>query len=293
MMRRLLIALGLIGLMSPAFAADYELPTLRGSDVYVPPSPAYHWAGFYGGVQVGYSLSHIDFGNALGSMVSDILRSSALAADVSNWTVLGHSSTASINYGAFVGYNFQWDEIVFGLEGNYNRVSLTRSAADSVSRIFIDNTGAPPNTTYQYNVTVSGSSSIHITDVATLRARAGWDAGQFLPYGFWGLALGSADVARTATVSGTRTDTTQQVVCGPLVCGTGPVTGPPAPLLLPGPQTDAGGMVAYGYTAGLGIDVALFSHAFARAEYEYVGFAAVKGVVANTNTFRIAAGVKF
>jgi opacity protein-like surface antigen len=292
-MRRLLVALGLIGFVSPAFAADYALPTLRGSDTYVPAPPAYRWAGFYGGVQIGYSISQMDFGDGLGSMVGDILRNSTLARDVSNWTVLGHSSTARTPFGGFVGYNFQWDETVFGLEGNYNHVSLTRSLADSVSRTFIDNTGAPPNTTYQYNVTVSGSSSFQITDVATIRARAGWDAGQFLPYGFWGLALGSANVARTATVSGTRTDTTQQAVCVGLVCGTAPVTGPPTPLALPGPQTDAAAMVAYGYTAGLGIDVAFFSNAFARAEYEYIAFAATKGIVANINTFKIAAGIKF
>jgi outer membrane immunogenic protein len=292
-MRRLFVALGLIGFLSPAFAADYELPILRGSDTYVPPSPVYHWGGVYVGVQAGYSISQMDFGDAVGSMVSDILRSSTLAADVSNWTVLGHSTAASASYGGFIGYNFQWDEIVFGFEGNYNRVSLGRSTGDSVSRIFIDNTGAPPGTTYQYAVTVSGSSSIHITDVATFRARTGWDAGQFLPYGFFGFALGSADVTRTATVSGTRTDTTQQTVCVGLACGTQPVTGPPVPLLLPGPQTDAEGMVAYGYTAGLGMDVALSANIFARAEYEYVGFAAVKGIVANINSFRVAAGVKF
>ena len=45
-MRRLLIALGLIGLFSPAFAADYGLPrydppTLRGSDTFVPAYPTY------------------------------------------------------------------------------------------------------------------------------------------------------------------------------------------------------------------------------------------------------------
>jgi len=152
-MRRLLVALGLIGFVSPAFAADYALPTLRGSDTYVPAPPAYRWAGFYGGVQIGYSISQMDFGDGLGSMVGDILRNSTLARDVSNWTVLGHSSTARTPFGGFVGYNFQWDETVFGLEGNYNHVSLTRSLADSVSRTFIDNTGAPPNTTYQYNVT--------------------------------------------------------------------------------------------------------------------------------------------
>src|SRR5258708_10578282 len=40
-MRCLLAALGLIGLLTPAVAADYELPTLRGSQMFIPAAPAY------------------------------------------------------------------------------------------------------------------------------------------------------------------------------------------------------------------------------------------------------------
>ena len=55
-MRRLLAALGLIGLISPAFAADYELPALRGSQMFVPAYPTYFsWQGFYAGGQVSFT----------------------------------------------------------------------------------------------------------------------------------------------------------------------------------------------------------------------------------------------
>jgi len=298
-MRRLLVALGLMGLLSPAFAADYELPILRGSvptlpvsstpTSYVvgPPNPPYHWGGVYGGGQGGYSSSAINFANGVGPLVGNILRSSSLANDVSDWAVLGSSSTASASYGGFVGYNTEWEDVVLGLEVNYNRVSLTSVAKDSITRSFTDNTSAPPNTTYQYDITVTGSSSIHMTDVATFRARAGWDVGQFLPYAFGGLALGRADVAQTASVSGTRTDTIQNPVSGTTI------TLPPIPVDLPGPQSDAQqGKFAYGFAAGLGMDVALSSNVFARAEWEYVSFA-INGMMVNTNTFRGGVGIKF
>jgi hypothetical protein len=75
-MRRLLPAFGLMGgLASPAFAGDFDLPILRGSDPVimpvapptfrvVPPAPIYRWGGVYGGVQGGYSGSAINLGTA-------------------------------------------------------------------------------------------------------------------------------------------------------------------------------------------------------------------------------------
>jgi outer membrane immunogenic protein len=64
-MRRLLVVLGLMGLLSPAFAADYELPILGGpvptlpvssTPTYVvgPPSvPVFTWTGCYVGIHAG------------------------------------------------------------------------------------------------------------------------------------------------------------------------------------------------------------------------------------------------
>src|SRR5215510_7494471 len=51
-----------------AWAADYEpsdVPTLRGSAPYVPAPPRHvNWGGFYGGGQVGYGASYMDFSKA-------------------------------------------------------------------------------------------------------------------------------------------------------------------------------------------------------------------------------------
>jgi len=48
----------------------------------------------------------------------------------------------------------------------------------------------------------------------------------------------------------------------------------------------------YGYTAGLGTEVMLFKHVFARAEWEYIRFTNA-GADVNINTVRGGLGYKF
>ena len=56
------------------------------------------------------------------------------------------------------------------------------------------------NNTYSVNLT--GAGALEVTDYASLRARAGWALGNFLPYGFAGLALGRGNYNVTSQVSG-------------------------------------------------------------------------------------------
>ena len=50
-MRRLLVVLGLLASISGTAAQEFEIPTLRGTDSFVPdaPGPLYRprWSGFY------------------------------------------------------------------------------------------------------------------------------------------------------------------------------------------------------------------------------------------------------
>ena len=88
-MRRSLISLWLIALMSNAFAADYELPVLRGSTPFVPAPPVYtRWSGYYVGGQLSASIAGGDFASSVGSLVSYAVRNSVLESRVSNWTTL-------------------------------------------------------------------------------------------------------------------------------------------------------------------------------------------------------------
>ena len=104
-MRCLLAALGLIGLLSQAFAADYELPTLRGSETFVPAFPTYfRWEGGYIGGQIGYSSSGTDFGNGVSPLIDFALRNTRINQDinVSQLTVLGKRDTNGAGFGGFM-----------------------------------------------------------------------------------------------------------------------------------------------------------------------------------------------
>jgi outer membrane immunogenic protein len=84
--------------------------------------------------------------------------------------------------GGFIGYNSEWENaLILGVELNYNHVSLSASSSGSIARSFIDSTNIPSGHHYLYDVNVTGQASVHMSDIATFRARAGWEAGNFLP----------------------------------------------------------------------------------------------------------------
>ncbi len=305
-MRRLLVALGLMGLVSPAFAADYELPVVPPipirpaspppSYVVGPPRPQYHWGGVYGGVQGGYSSAAVNFAGTAASAISDlnILRGTAILQDqqISQWPVFSSSSSDanSASFGGFIGYNYEWEDVITGLELNYNHfLSLSTSINGLIKRSFTDSTNLPSGHNYFYDpFTVGVQSSIHITDIATFRVRAGWEAGSFLPYAFGGLAVGRADTSTSASVSYVATDF-PDVQTPPT-----PQLIPLAPMLFDQTQgTGQNGAYAYGVATGLGVDIAVTTNLFARGEFEYIFFPPVNGIQFSLWSARVGAGVKF
>lgn len=97
---------GPVGLLSPAFAADYELPTLRGSEMFVPASPTYFsWHGFYAGGQLSYTSANADFSGATQPLIAFSLRELALEAVAApdQWPVLGTRATGAAGFGGFLG----------------------------------------------------------------------------------------------------------------------------------------------------------------------------------------------
>ena len=88
-----------------AAAADMPESVLRGSYTEPTPSSYARWDGVSLGAQFGYSNLTADF------------------SDVSTTTPFPKVSTNSAQYGGFLGYNAQWDELVLGFEGAYNRAN--------------------------------------------------------------------------------------------------------------------------------------------------------------------------
>jgi opacity protein-like surface antigen len=256
---------------------------LRGS--YSPSST--RWDGFYVGGQAGKTFGTADYSNATGSMVSYMLANTELQGIVSDWTTLSKSSTGGPSFGGFIGYNFQWDDVVLGAELNYNRMSLETGARDTVGPILIPGASLPDGSTVLYSVTETSSASVVIHDIATARARAGWAFDRFLPYGFAGLAVGRADVSRFATLAGSTITTTSP--------GPPPVPNPPGCLCLPrDPQSlSQDGLIAYGFTAGLGVEVALMQNLFVRAEWEFIEFPNIADFRVSVNSARVGVGLKF
>jgi outer membrane immunogenic protein len=293
------IALFAVLLSSSSYGADYSPPpalpdySLRGSETEPVGAPTYpRWDGFYFGAQAGKTFGTADFSNGSSSMVSYILANTELQNIVSSWTTLPQQSSASQSYGGFVGYNYQWGEVITGVELNYNHLAFRTGAKDSVGPILVPGANLPDGSTVLYSITVASSASVAITDIMTARARAGWTYDRFMPYGFVGLAVGKADVSRTASVTGTKSTQAPNLAVPGGVIVFDPVVGP---LNLPrNPQTQAqDGRVAFGFTAGLGVEVGILPNLFLRAEWELVQFPNISDVRVLMNTARVGVGLKF
>ncbi len=278
-MRCLLAALGLIGLLSPAFAADYELPRLRGSETFVPAYPTYFsWQGFYAGGQVSYTSASANFSAATQPLIAFSLRQTAVLAVAApdQWPVLGTRDTGAAGFGGFLGYNIQWDDAIIGLEFNYTHSSLDAVASSSpLARRVVANG-------LTYDVALDASGSLRISDFATTRTRFGWAIGNFMPYATLGLAFGRADVALTTNVFGTQT-------------GPNP-NPPPANQVVPFSFTQGqskNGAYLYGFSGGAGLDFALTQNIFARGEYEFIEWQKFWSITSSMHNFRAGLGVKF
>jgi opacity protein-like surface antigen len=279
-MRSVICALALLALPTGALADDFDI--LRGTVA------TYRWAGFYGGGQVGYSDSVIKFGTAASSELAFLLRNTAIEQDeqVSDWNVLGTHAAPAANVGGFVGYNTEWENLILGVELNYNHTNISQVSQSSLARSFSDSGGLPSGHNYFYNVTVGGGASIHISDMATFRARAGIEEGNFLPYAFTGLAVARTSTTTFATLQYTATDypdseTPALTPLSPLSVG---------PLTANNTQNNA---LAYGVTAGVGLDIGLLPNVFLRGELEYIYLAPINGIQVSTSSARVGAGVKF
>ena len=282
------------GALSLSQAAAADLPVLRGP-IVGEVAPIYRWAGAYGGGQIGFSTANIDFTDGVRALVADEVRLLTIEQDqqISQWPVLPKKNPVGGSFGAFVGYNGQWEDAIVGLEINYNRTSLSASSGSSIERTFFDSKGLPAGHNYFYDVLVTGAASAHITDWGTFRVRGGWAAGPFLPYGFVAFAVGRSDISRSGSVAGTATDQPN------------PPPSPPPPaactancplstLAISENRSDSrNGVFMYGAAAGLGVDIALLPNLFLRGEWEFAQFAPVEHMHIHINTVRTALGLKF
>ncbi|MFF8799860.1 MULTISPECIES: outer membrane protein [unclassified Methylobacterium] len=307
--------LGLVAavLASPAFAADLDYGVLRGSDDdYAAPAPIIDWSGFYVGGHGGYSSTAMGFKNALQPSFAERLRARDIESEfgVSSLLSLPSRREHGGTYGAYAGYNVQFDEFVAGVEVDYTRFNQTGRSSAFIGR---DYTTAAGN----YDTAIlSGVASTKIEDYGTIRGRAGYAFGDFLPFVTAGLAIGRATITQEGyiqnfgydrnayTANQAQTTGAQVAVANHGYARFNPNY--PQPFSTPaggGVQTvpaPAAVVVARsksrtiaGLALGAGLEYALTPNIMLRGEYQYVLFDDFDGHKANINTVRGGAAIKF
>ena len=291
-MRRLVLAAVMLGALSGAQAADMP-DFLRGSIAAAPVTG--NWDGWYVGGEVSYSAVASDFSKSVVGLTNFIFSDSVLQQPTSQFGLLAKTTTQGTGFGAFVGRNYQWDDLVFGVEANYSyfdRLATSTSGSNSLEIVNPPGQVNAPGVTTTYGVTLTGRAAVQVKDAITFRGRAGWATGNFLPYVFGGVAVGRMDVSRSVTSSVTRRDDLS--ITDPFGVTTTTI-GPTLPVpaqsqTLIEQRTNA--FVA-GWTGGLGLEYMLWGNLFMRGEWEYVKFLTVKNTAVQANNLRAGIGYKF
>jgi outer membrane immunogenic protein len=266
-----------VGMASPALAADYDLPVLRGSVpppvTTVGPATFTRWSGFYVGGDFSFNYGQADFSSTTQPLVALALQDTVVQQQFapSQLQALGNGANSAFGFGGFLGYNTQWQDLILGVEANYTRTSLSMTAPSStgIARSF-----SPPAGNVTSVAIDSAKAHFGLTDYAEARGRAGYIVGNLLPYGFIGVVVGRGDYSASIAVDAT---------CTGGECMGFPLT----------PSVGQSNALLWGYTVGAGLDWALTQNVFLRGEFEFVEFAPI----ANINFFmvnaRAGAGFKF
>ena len=108
-MRTLLLStVAFAALAGSAFAAD--LPSRKEAPVYVAPAPVFSWTRFYVGADIGGSFASTSLASVAGGWNSNSL------------------NTSGVMGGGYVGYNYQINNWVLGIEGDFQGTSNNQTS---------------------------------------------------------------------------------------------------------------------------------------------------------------------
>lgn len=293
-----------LGVSAPALGADLDYGVLRGPD-YEPEIQVIDWNGIYVGGHGGYSAASAGFKNAYRPLVANALRFTTAESDFNASSMLSSrgGNTEGASYGAFVGFNYQFDETVVGVEADYTRFDRTASTKDYNGLFRTNSVG------YIETVRLDGMATARIEDYGTIRARGGYAIGNFLPYVTGGLAIGRVHTESAVTIQdfgydaaaykANQTGTSGKEVAvknfGYVKDGfdpNNPEAGTPASNRVTASKTKTMG----GFVLGAGLEFALTRNILLRGEYQYVMLNDFEKSSANRvsiNTVRAGAALKF
>ena len=258
----------------PAIAADIFGP-LRGTQFGGPVmKPVVAWEGGYFGGTAGATTGNASFSGSLGDSIGFILRNTRInqVMQVDRWLAPRTGAMNSGNFGVFAGFNYQIDEAVLGFEADYSRVNLSTRGVDQMARHTVDGG-------VRFDADAEGEVSVQIRDLMTLRARAGYTTGSFLPFITGGLALASYTTVTRASV-----DTLERDAANLLNI----IADPPRR-----EDVRRKNRIGFGLAGGAGVDAMVTENLFIRGEWQYLHFPDLNGANVNLHNFRAGAAVKF
>jgi outer membrane immunogenic protein len=290
-----------------ALAADLDFGALRGGNYDAGPAPIVDWSGFYFGGFGGTTQSNFANKNGSNDLIAREFRGTTVENEfnVSNMLQLKPKTAHDVSFGGFIGYNYQVDEIVLGVEADYTSVKLTGLSRDQISRSMTTSDG------YYNRIALSGVGKTELQDYASLRFRAGYTWGSLMPYVTGGIALARVETTNSATYQYSAYDSTANAAyvadrtTAPFPASVGYTRfSPTAPttytcsattscLVAPTTLTKSKSTVAFGLTAGAGLEFMVTQNIFVRGEYQYAFFNDYDGHKFNVNTVRGGAGLKF
>jgi outer membrane immunogenic protein len=245
---------------------------------------------------MGADFRGVDFRASPAAAIGNIIgQDAALAAvPVTQLPQLPAPVKAGPSFGGFLGYNYQFDDVVLGLEANFNWSSLNASADDVRARNYVINLNG--HTYAPLAVTVTDGARIVLNDYGSVRLRGGWAFGSFLPYALAGVSVSQLNTYRFVNVNYTGTDGTPQTcqVATPPACPSNQLNPPHIPIGANYTQADQShGKYIFGFSGGPGIDYALTRNWFLRGEAEYLQLGSVNGIKLNTASIRTGLGLRF
>jgi outer membrane immunogenic protein len=241
--------------------------SIRGS-ITEPLSAPTNFTGYYIGAFGGYGTSDMNLRDVGQKATRTLYQKYAITGSglPSDLFSFGEDEDQSTVWGAYAGVNYQYEDVTWGFEVDYTHADLSAKKAGTQFGAF--------------NFTSNGSSvsaaitdsvaTARIRDYITLRGRAGYVTGIFMPYLTAGLAIAKTDVTSTATA--VTTSTTLPILTTSYV------------------KKEKYNL---GVAAGLGVDVAVTPNVVLRGEYQLVYLPEINGAEASIHTVRAGGALKF
>ena len=137
----------------------------------------------------------MNFTGSTRTVAAALLANTSIEAggQVSNWPVGGgKASSHGTGFGAFVGYNWQWEDVVLGVEANYIHGNVRRVRDRHQWGAILCRSDLHCS---QTTSTYASTRRLRSADIGTLRVRGGYaDRLLSCPMLFGGIALGQADI---------------------------------------------------------------------------------------------------